>query len=1107
MDSWSACFLKTQDRLAGKARVNGNTAGNGSDYRVLRLATLQRAFFIVSLFVTSVAYATPSIMESEINRLFGATPNAPFDNSVGNCGGCHSKVVNSGLRLSADQVPFGSSTTSASLVGINRSSYSWYYRVNGGSVNRIQEGGTNGLSLPLGSSTANSFNIDYCVGQGTAGNGSEAKQFNCSSLAVTRQDPPNTFPMITSSPIPDRTVDLIGGEFDVSITADDTDLDTLTYSSSVIGDPSIEVSGGDASGNFTITPIAAGTATVTLSVSDGRGGTDSDAFNVTVENAPPVNNAPRITSNQADITLSINDDPVSIIVTAVDDEGDSLEYSASFSPEVTVTGGGPTGSFLISPEAIGIATVTWIVSDSMEQVTQSFTVNVVEGGTEPDNTPPVVQPVSTVVIDLTVGEEFDFTLEATDVDDSTLSFTAISDDPSVIEVEFEEPDTPTISTPGQPIRGDFEVDAVGVGTTTVRFLVTDNKSPPVSVSLTFSVSRGAGDTPPTITAVEPSGPLVLSISEQQTLTLTADDDNVETLSYQGTSDNSSVATVSHINNGVFTVNGERMGSAQLTLTVVDSESQSASINITVQVNADNRAPTAVADSIVVADSQVSVLLNITDNDSDPDNDPFSIQLIETQSALGGSLVVVDDAVRYTPPEDFTSEDSFEYAVVDTGNLVSNIVVVTLRPSDRDGDNIFDSVDNCVLLPNEDQMDMDSDELGDVCDPDPDGDGIPGLPGQPLPSGRDLVEAECLTCHNNPIIGAPQFNDEAAWAVLIARGNDVLIDSTINGLGDDGRMPAFGDRYSATELTAAVLYLSGQEGGTGDDQDLDTIADAADNCPRVPNTDQQDSDNDMIGDVCEPLADKDADGYVFSIDDDDGNAMRLPGRLGQANGSAGIFFGSNPMSLGSIASNEAEFNNHSSAGVVMSSAAFLAAANRLYPETQHEIDNTVTVSPGVFDIVLATAGSPMADVRISLSTSLPLQPVLRTYDTDSGSWMNFSTANNDAIRSAPSDSAECPAVDSPNFSAGLQAGLGCVLLQVVDGGVNDADGQANGEVQLILLLGRQSTMDDGGSPPIVDVNGEKGGGGRIDGWLLFVLLTAIFPKLTNNYRTRPQMEGY
>ena len=107
-------------------------------------------------------------------------------------------------------------------------------------------------------------------------------------------------------------------------------------------------------------------------------------------------------------------------------------------------------------------------------------------------------------------------------------------------------------------------------------------------------------------------------------------------------------------------------------------------------------------------------------------------------------------------------------------------------NDTDMDGVEDVEDNCLNVSNSNQWDYDSDGYGDLCDPDIDGDGV----------GND---------------------------------NDMFPEDVYEQLDTDGD-------------------------GVGDnadfDDDGDGVVDTIDNCPMVPNSDQQDIDGNGIGTACD-----------------------------------------------------------------------------------------------------------------------------------------------------------------------------------------------------------------------------------------------------------------
>jgi cytochrome c5 len=75
------------------------------------------------------------------------------------------------------------------------------------------------------------------------------------------------------------------------------------------------------------------------------------------------------------------------------------------------------------------------------------------------------------------------------------------------------------------------------------------------------------------------------------------------------------------------------------------------------------------------------------------------------------------------------------------------------------------------------------------------------------SGDDVYKAACAACHDAGIAGAPKTGDVAAWADRLAKGNDVLYDSGVNGLAGTGMIAKGGCMdCSDEEIIAAVDFM-------------------------------------------------------------------------------------------------------------------------------------------------------------------------------------------------------------------------------------------------------------------------------------------------------------
>jgi hypothetical protein len=154
---------------------------------------------------------------------------------------------------------------------------------------------------------------------------------------------------------------------------------------------------------------------------------------------------------------------------------------------------------------------------------------------------------------------------------------------------------------------------------------------------------------------------------------------------------------------------------------------------------------------------------------------------------------------------------------------------SLCSEDSDGDGIFDGLDNCPDVENENQEDLDRDGIGYVCDSsfDRDADGI-----------VDALD----NCIWTPNPDQADADENQVGDVCEASMADVDLDLILDEIDN---CPARPNHYQ-------------------EDEDADGFGDVCDNCPTVKNPNQEDMDDDGIGDVCAD-ADRDGDGVINVVD--------------------------------------------------------------------------------------------------------------------------------------------------------------------------------------------------------------------------------------------------
>jgi large repetitive protein len=487
--------------------------------------------------------------------------------------------------------------------------------------------------------------ITYTISDGNGGT---------STATVTVTVAPVNDAPIADPPLPPQTgVDGTPVSIPVAGNFKDADGDVLTFSATGLpAGLSINPATGVISGTIdkNASQPNGGVYSVTVTASDGKGGTASTTFAYSITNPPPV---------AANDTASTPEDtPVTIAVLANDNDpdGDPLTVTTASAANGTVVVN-PNGTITYTPNANfnGTDTITYTISDGNGgRSTATVTVTVA-----PVNDPPVAKP-DTAATNEDTPVRIPVLANDTDVDGNPLTVTAASAPNGTVVINS---DGTVTYTPNANFNGTDTITYTisdgqgGFSTTTVTVTVNPVNDPPVAVNDTGTTPE---DTP-------------------VTLTVLANDTDVDgdKLTVTGATATNGTVTVNPDGTITFTPNPNFNGTAVVTYTISDGKGGTSTATATITVAPVNDPPVAVND-LAATTEDTPIRIPVLANDTDVDGNPLTVT---AASAPNGTVVInPDGSVTYTPKANFNGTDTITYTISDgQGGFSTATVTVTVAP--------------------------------------------------------------------------------------------------------------------------------------------------------------------------------------------------------------------------------------------------------------------------------------------------------------------------------------------------------------------------------------------------------------------------------------------